>query len=53
MVRNGVALGALFVATLVVGALVYYVIGQLVQKNWCIWHRPNFRGRFWCITWRV
>ncbi|HBV76319.1 MULTISPECIES: CvpA family protein [Vibrio] len=33
IVRNGVALGALFVATLVVGALVNYVIGQLVQKT--------------------
>lgn len=33
MVRNGAALGALFVATLVVGALVNYVISQLVVKT--------------------
>lgn len=33
MFRNGTAIAALFVATLVVGALVNYVIGQLVQKT--------------------
>ena len=33
MVRNGAALGALFIATLVVGALVNYVISQLVVKT--------------------
>lgn len=33
MVRNGVAVGALFIATLVVGAVVNYVIAQLVQKT--------------------
>ncbi|WP_299693970.1 CvpA family protein [uncultured Vibrio sp.] len=33
MFRNGAAIAALFVATLVVGALVNYVIGQLVQKT--------------------
>ncbi|KLN62991.1 MULTISPECIES: CvpA family protein [Vibrio] len=33
MVRNGAAIAALFIATLVVGALVNYVISQLVQKT--------------------
>ena len=33
MFRSGAAIGALFVATLVVGAIVNYVIGQLVQKT--------------------
>ena len=33
MVRNGAAIAALFISTLVVGALVNYVISQLVQKT--------------------
>ncbi|KJY83054.1 bacteriocin production protein [Vibrio galatheae] len=33
MFRNGAAIAALFIATLVVGALVNYVIAQLVQKT--------------------
>jgi membrane protein required for colicin V production len=33
MFRNGSAIAALFVATLVVGAIVNYVISQLVQKT--------------------
>lgn len=33
MFRNGAAIGALFVATLIVGAVVNYVIAQLVQKT--------------------
>ncbi|GLQ75288.1 CvpA family protein [Vibrio penaeicida] len=33
MFRNGAAIAALFIATLVVGSLVNYVIGQLVQKT--------------------
>ena len=33
MFRNGAAIAALFIATLIVGALVNYVIGQLVQKT--------------------
>ncbi|MCG7499563.1 CvpA family protein [Vibrio sp. Of7-15] len=33
MVRNGSAIAALFISTLVVGAVVNYVIGQLVQKT--------------------
>jgi membrane protein required for colicin V production len=33
MFRKGAAIAALFVATLIVGALVNYVIGQLVQKT--------------------
>ncbi len=33
MVRNGAAIAALFVATLIVGAIVNYVIAQLVQKT--------------------
>jgi membrane protein required for colicin V production len=33
MFRNGAAIAALFVATLIVGALVNYVIAQLVEKT--------------------
>ncbi len=33
MLRNGSAIAVLFVATLIVGAVVNYVIGQLVQKT--------------------
>ncbi|USD66033.1 CvpA family protein [Vibrio sp. SCSIO 43136] len=33
MVRNGAAIAALFIATLIVGSVVNYVIGQLVQKT--------------------
>lgn len=33
MFRNGTAIAALFVATLIVGAIVNYVIAQLVQKT--------------------
>ncbi|HAS61551.1 MAG TPA: bacteriocin production protein [Vibrio sp.] len=33
MFRDGAAIAALFVATLIVGALVNYVIGQLIQKT--------------------
>ncbi|EGU47231.1 bacteriocin production protein [Vibrio ichthyoenteri ATCC 700023] len=33
MFRNGAAIAALFVATLIVGALVNYVLGQLIQKT--------------------
>ncbi len=33
MFRNGAAIAALFVATLIVGALINYVLGQLVAKN--------------------
>ena len=33
MVRNGVAIAVLFIATLIVGAIVNYVIGTLVEKT--------------------
>ncbi|KLV03990.1 bacteriocin production protein [Photobacterium aquae] len=33
MIRNGSAIAVLFISTLVVGAVVNYVIGQLVQKT--------------------
>ncbi|MDD1782498.1 colicin V production protein [Enterovibrio sp. ZSDZ35] len=33
MIRNGAAIAVLFIATLIVGAVVNYVIGQLVQKT--------------------
>ncbi|MGD8111253.1 CvpA family protein [Vibrio sp. TRT 17S01] len=33
LIRNGAAIAALFVATLIVGAIVNYVIAQLVQKT--------------------
>lgn len=33
MIRNGAAIAALFVATLIVGALINYIISQLVEKT--------------------
>ncbi|WP_075181335.1 colicin V production protein [Pantoea sp. 1.19] len=33
LVRNGIAIAALFIATLIVGAIVNYVIGSLVEKT--------------------
>ncbi len=33
LVRNGIAIAALFIATLIVGAVVNYVISSLVQKT--------------------
>jgi len=33
LVRNGIAIAVLFIATLIVGAIVNYVIGQLVEKT--------------------
>ncbi|WP_076408853.1 CvpA family protein [Shewanella sp. UCD-KL12] len=33
MLRNGVAVAILFIATLIVGALINYLIGQLVEKT--------------------
>ncbi|WP_038177049.1 MULTISPECIES: CvpA family protein [Vibrio] len=33
MIRNGAAIAALFIATLIVGAVINYVIAQLVQKT--------------------
>ncbi|KGY13799.1 bacteriocin production protein [Vibrio tubiashii] len=33
MIRNGAAIAALFIATLIVGALINYVIAQLVEKT--------------------
>ena len=33
LIRNGIAIAVLFVATLVVGAIVNYVIGTLVEKT--------------------
>ncbi|MFT5236271.1 MAG: membrane protein required for colicin V production [Shewanella sp.] len=33
MLRNGVAIAILFVATLILGALINYLIGQLVEKT--------------------
>ena len=33
MVRNGVAVAILFISTLILGALVNYIIGQLVSKT--------------------
>ncbi len=35
LVRNGIAIAALFIATLIVGAVVNYVISSLVQKRGC------------------
>lgn len=33
LVRNGIAIGILFIATLIVGAIVNYVIGSLVERT--------------------
>ena len=33
LIRNGIAIAVLFVATLIVGAIVNYVIGSLVEKT--------------------
>ena len=33
LVRNGIAIAVLFIATLIVGAIVNFVIGQLVEKR--------------------
>ena len=33
MFRNGAAIAALFIATLIIGALINYVISQLVEKT--------------------
>ena len=33
MIRNGIAIAILFIATLIVGAIVNYVIGALVEKT--------------------
>ena len=33
LVRNGIAIAVLFIATLIVGAIVNFVIGQLVEKT--------------------
>ncbi len=35
LVRNGIAIAVLFIATLIVGAIVNFVIGQLVGKRGC------------------
>ncbi len=35
LVRNGIAIAVLFIATLIVGAIVNFVIGQLVEKRGC------------------
>ena len=35
LVRNGIAIAILFIATLIVGAIVNYVIGALVEKPVC------------------
>ena len=50
LVRNGIAIAVLFVATLIVGAIVNYVIGSLVEKPAC--REPTgcwglFRGVAW------
>lgn len=33
IVRNGIAIGILFIATLIVGAIVNYVISSLVERT--------------------
>ena len=47
MVRNGLAIAALFVATLILGSVVNYVVGLLVEKDRAFRHRQGARGLFW------
>ncbi|MGU0161655.1 CvpA family protein [Escherichia coli] len=49
LVRNGIAIAVLFIATLIVGAIVNFVIGQLVEKRGC--QAPIGAGRlFRCVA---
>ena len=43
-VRNGIAIAALFIVTLIVGAIVNYVIGQLVEKTAILFFLDTFTG---------
>lgn len=52
MFRNGAAIAALFVATLIVGAIVNYVIANW-SKNRTLRNRQNSRCGVWCTTWSV
>ncbi len=49
LVRNGIAIAVLFIATLIVGAIVNFVIGQLVEKRGCP-HRSGAGRLFRCVA---
>ena len=43
LVRNGLAIAALFVATLILGSVVNYVVGLLVERRGCPGDRKSTR----------
>lgn len=49
LVRNGIAIAVLFIATLIVGAIVNFVIGQLVE-NGVVRHRSGAGRLFRCVA---
>lgn len=49
LVRNGIAIAVLFIATLIVGAIVNFVIGQLVEKT-VVRHRSGAGRLFRCVA---
>lgn len=53
MVRNGIAIAILFIATLIVGAIVNYVISALVEENRPVGYRQGVRDLFWRPPWRA
>ena len=52
MVRNGMAIAVLFVATLIVGAIVNYVVSVLVNKTGLSGCRSGAWYLF-CDSWRI
>ncbi len=53
LVRNGIAIAVLFIATLIVGAIVNYVLGALVEKNRPVGYRQGVGDLFWRAAWRA
>lgn len=52
LVRNGIAIAILFIATLIVGAIVNFVIGQLVE-NRTVGYRQGVGELLRCFAWSV
>lgn len=50
LVRNGIAIAVLFIATLIVGAIVNFVIGQLVEKTGLSGTDPGAGRLFRCVA---
>lgn len=50
LVRNGIAIAVLFIATLIVGAIVNFVIGQLVEKTGLSGARSGVGRLFRCVA---